>query len=180
MKKMILIMFFIISFLIKIYICQTETNSSLIVESNLDENNHIDTNINDRFIIQNKMDLSINKHQTSYYINLILNTKYLLILISVLFGIIIILSIIYSCCKVPLKSGYKPRHCMRCKYFLKGFLYILFFPCVIIYHCLFILFSFLDGVCWDQQLEQRTFTEQQSSNQQNQPKQKQYIELSET
>ena len=169
--------------MIKSYICQTETNSSAIIQSNLDENTTINNNSNNnnnRFIIQNEMNLSINTKQTAYYINLILNTKYLLILISVLCGIIIILSIIYSCSKVPLKSGYKPRHCMRCKYFLKGFLYILFFPCVIIYHCIFILFSFLDGVCWDQQLEQRTLTEQPSNNQQNQTKQRQYIELSES
>lgn len=140
MKKMILIMLFITSSMIKICICQTETNSPLIIESNLDENNHIDTNNNDRFIIQNEMDLSINKNQTSYYINLILNTTYLLILISVLFGIIIIFSIIYSCCKVPLKSGYKPRHCMRCKYFLKGFYIFYFSLCNYISLYIYIIF----------------------------------------
>lgn len=164
---------FIFAF-INIQLCLCHHNETNITSSSneniIQDNNH--------FVIKHEMDISINKQFTTYYIHLIFNTKILLIVISVLFGIIIILSIIYSCYKVPLKSGYNPRHCMRSKYFLKAFLYILFFPCVIIYHCIFVLFKFLDGVCWDQQLEQRTLTDPNSNKSQSQIKQKQYIELS--
>ena len=97
--------------------------------------------------------LSLNKDTCSLFIDITLSTKLLVIYTSIIIGIILLLALIYSFCKVPLKKGYSGRCCMRTKWFIKSIIFILLSPCVVLYYCMNAIFGCLDGFIPDTKLE---------------------------
>lgn len=89
---------------------------------------------------------------------LVFNLKYktsrktFLRLIIIYLSTLILLSLIYSCYKVSLRSKLKGRNCKRAKYFLKSFFFLFFIPCTLAYILMTGLFGFLDGIFPDNNL----------------------------
>ena len=109
-----------------------------------------------------------------------INKNQLLISIILITLGILLLSIIYSFWKVPLKKGYACRCCQRTKYFFKGLISLIFLPVTIIYYLINGLFGCLDGVFPDTRLEDCKLDEvDENINQKSNKKNNQFIELNE-
>ena len=81
-----------------------------------------------------------------FYMNYNFNKKKFIRIILIILALMILLSLIYSLYKVPLKIGKSIKCSQRTKYFCKGLTFLFFFPLTSIYYLLNILFSFLDGI----------------------------------
>ena len=105
--------------------------------------------------------------------------QFLITIILITLGILL-LSIIYSFWKVPLKKGYACRCCQRTKYFFKGLISLIFLPVTIIYYLINGLFGFLDGVFPDTRLEDCKLDEvDEDINKKSNKNNKQFIQLEE-
>ena len=111
----------------------TTINSTLIQQNNNSEKNTtISFKSNGPFLVLNA------KFTTS---------KKLFIKLSVMFILLlIILSLVYSFCKVPFKKGLESRCCPRTKYFCKGLFFLIFLPCTIAFYIMTGIFGFLEGI----------------------------------
>ena len=105
-------------------------------------------------IVQNKT-LNVESKDESIVIkmNYKINKRNLIIISLISIALLLLLSLIYSFWKVPLKKGYSCRCCQRTKYFCKGLISLIFLPVTIIYYLINGLFGFLDGVFPDTRLE---------------------------
>lgn len=121
--------------------------------------------------------LSLNKNTFSLFIDISLSTKLLIIYTSIIIGIILLLALIYSFCQVPLKKGYSCRCCMRTKYFIKGIIFIILSPCVVLYYCMNAIFGCLDGFIPDKKLEDCKLDE--PSEEKKEKKKDKFVELKE-
>ena len=99
------------------------------------------------------MDIIFNKKNIGLCMNLNFTTKNFLIVFFLIFGSIILFSLIYSFYQVPYWRGYKCRCCQRTKWFFKMFIWIIFLPCILIYHLINGLFGCLDGMFPDTKLK---------------------------
>ena len=108
------------------------TNSTLIQQKNNAKNKTLSFKSNGPFLVLNA------KFTTS---------KKLFIKLSVMFILLlIILSLVYSFCKVPFKKGLESRCCPRTKYFCKGLFFLIFLPCTIAFYIMTGIFGFLEGI----------------------------------
>ena len=89
-----------------------------------------------------------------FYMNYNFNKKKFIRIILIILSSIIFLSIIYSFYKVPLKIGIPIQCCLRTKYIIKGFIFLIFFPLTSIYFLMNIVFSFIDGIFPDNNFEE--------------------------
>ena len=146
-------------------------------------------NINEKQLIQIKKDFfsfisnkTINDDSDSIKINFNynLNKKKLFIITLISTLSVLLLSLIYSFWKVPLKKGYACRCCQRTKYFFKGLISLIFLPVTIIYYLINGLFGFLDGVFPDTRLEDCKLDEvDEDINKKSNKNNKQFIQLEE-
>ena len=99
-------------------------------------------------IAEKNKTLSFRTNGEFYVFNLKYKTsrKSFIKLLVIFISTLLFLSLMYSCFKVPLASGYNKRHCQRTKYFVKAFFFLLFLPCTIAYLLMIGLFGFLDGI----------------------------------
>ena len=99
------------------------------------------------------VDFIVNKKNIGLCMNLNFTTKNFLIVFFLIFGSIILFSLVYSFYQVPYWRGYKCRCCQRTKWFFKIFIWIIFLPCILIYHMINGLFGCLDGMFPDVKLK---------------------------
>jgi hypothetical protein len=129
-----------------------------------EENNILDDKKNDETLnnicnIYKTFDFAFNKNNTGLCINLNFTTKNFLIAFFTFFGIIFLISLIYSFYQVPYWKGYKCRCCQRTKWFFKTFVWIIFLPCILIYYMINGLFGCLDGMFPDTKLKDAKLNE---------------------
>ena len=79
--------------------------------------------------VEKNKTLSFRTNGEFYVFNLKYKTsrKSFIKLLVVFISTLLFLSLIYSCFKVPLRSGYNKRHCQRTKYCVKAFFFYYFF-----------------------------------------------------
>jgi hypothetical protein len=96
-----------------------------------------------------------------------------IILIAVCIGCFLLLtSLIVSCCKVPLRCGYRCRCGERTKWFLKALVYQIFFVYFVVEFLFKMFFKCLDCICPDTKLEDNKLSEDKPEN-----KNKKFIEM---
>ena len=109
--------------------------------------------------------LTADKSEIGFRFSYSISTKNFFIITGAVVGLILLISIIYSFCKVPLKKGYNCRCCMRTKYFIKCVIFILFFYIFILYYVFAGFFGLLDGIMPDEQLkEDANYVEKEKKN----------------
>ena len=112
-----------------------------------------------------------------FYMNYNFNKKKFIRIILIILSSIIFLSIIYSFYKVPLKIGIPIQCCLRTKYIIKGFIFLIFFPLTSIYFLMNIVFSFIDGIFPDNNFEEERL--EQTDVSMNKKKEKNFMKFNE-
>ena len=126
----------------------------MLSEKNQTKNNNKISNNSLLFPLENDtMNIKLTNETITFYINYNFKRKKFIIIILILISLFLILSLIYSLYKAPIKNY----NCyVRSKYFFKGLIFFIFLPFTIICLGMNGIYGFIDGVFLDYSLNNNT------------------------